>query len=54
MGLRDLTPDDHEVLKHGFVIYDALYAWASRRMAETHDWPPEAPSAGWTREPQAR
>jgi hypothetical protein len=40
MGLRDVTPDDHEVLKHGFVIYDALYAWASRRKAETHNWPP--------------
>ncbi|MER8563178.1 MULTISPECIES: chromate resistance protein ChrB domain-containing protein [unclassified Mesorhizobium] len=40
MGLRDLTPDDQEVLKHGFVIYDALYAWASRRKAETHSWPP--------------
>ncbi|MER8847873.1 chromate resistance protein ChrB domain-containing protein [Mesorhizobium australicum] len=40
MGLRDLTPDDHEVLKHGFVIYDALYAWASGRRAETHRWPP--------------
>ena len=31
MGLRDLSPDDHQVLAHGFVIYDALYAWASRR-----------------------
>ncbi|MER9296746.1 chromate resistance protein [Mesorhizobium sp. M0621] len=40
MGLRDVTPDDHEVLKHGFVIYDALYAWASGRRAETHSWPP--------------
>ena len=40
MGLRDLSPDDHEVLRHGFVIYDALYAWASRRKAETHSWPP--------------
>jgi hypothetical protein len=40
MGLRDVTPDDHEVLKHGFVIYDALYAWALRRKAETHNWPP--------------
>ncbi|ESX27709.1 chromate resistance protein ChrB domain-containing protein [Mesorhizobium sp. LSJC264A00] len=40
MGLRDVTPDDHEILKHGFVIYDALYAWASRRKAETHSWPP--------------
>ena len=42
MGLRDLTPDDQEVLKHGFVIYDALYAWASQRQAETHNWPPAA------------
>ena len=40
MGLRDVTPDDHEMLRHGFVIYDALYAWASRRKAETHNWPP--------------
>ena len=41
MGLRDLSPDDHKVLEHGFVIYDALYAWASRRKAETHSWPPK-------------
>ena len=40
MGLRDLSPDDHEVLQHGFVIYDALYAWASKRTGETHKWPP--------------
>jgi hypothetical protein len=40
MGLRDLTPDDHEVLKYGFVIYDALYAWASHRKTEGHSWPP--------------
>ena len=40
IGLRDVTPDDHEVLKHGFVIYDALYAWASGRQAEAHNWPP--------------
>jgi hypothetical protein len=40
MGLRDLSPNDHEVLRHGFVIYDALYAWASKRTSETHNWPP--------------
>jgi hypothetical protein len=40
MGLRDLTPDDHKVLKYGFVIYDALYAWASHRKSERHSWPP--------------
>jgi hypothetical protein len=46
MGLRDVTPDDHEVLRHGFVIYDALYAWAAERQAETHSWPPAmAPNA---------
>jgi hypothetical protein len=40
MGLRDLSPDDHQVLKGGFIIYDALYAWASGRKTETHSWPP--------------
>jgi hypothetical protein len=40
MGLRDLTPDDHQVLSYGFIIYDALYAWASSRKSETHGWPP--------------
>jgi len=35
-----IAPNDHEVLRHGFVIYDALYAWASKRKAETHSWPP--------------
>jgi hypothetical protein len=42
MGLRDLSPDDQQVLAHGFIIYDALYAWASGRRAETHSWPPAA------------
>ncbi len=45
MGLRDLSPDDHEVLRHGFVIYDALYAWASKRRDETHSWPPASTRA---------
>ena len=45
MGLRDLSPDDHEVLKRGFIIYDALYAWASQRRDETHSWPPKMNSA---------
>jgi hypothetical protein len=40
MGLRDLSSDDHEVLDRGFIIYDALYAWASQRTKETHSWPP--------------
>ena len=45
MGLRDLSPDDQQVLAHGFIIYDALYAWASGRGAETHSWPPAATAA---------
>src|SRR5262245_52106297 len=40
MGLRDLSPNDHEVLKRGFIIYDALYAGASRRRSEANSWPP--------------
>ena len=34
-------PNDHEVLHHGFIICDALYAWASHRTTETHSWPPQ-------------
>ena len=45
MGLRDVTPDDQEVLRHGFVIYDALYAWAKGRQAEAHSWPPAMTSS---------
>jgi hypothetical protein len=45
MGLRDLSPDDQEVLRHGYIIYDALYAWASKRRGETHSWPPSMASA---------
>jgi rhodanese-related sulfurtransferase len=31
-------PDDHEMLKHGMVIYDALYTWCRTLQAETHNW----------------
>ena len=27
LGLSRLFSDDHEMLKHGMVVYDALYAW---------------------------
>jgi len=27
LGLSRIFPDDHEMLKHGMVLYDALYAW---------------------------
>lgn len=35
-GLREGTPDDHDLLKRGFLIYDALYAWAGGTGAK---WP---------------
>ena len=28
-GLSDLFRDDHEMLKHGMVVYDALYRWCA-------------------------
>ena len=30
-GLSANFPDDHEMLKHGMVIYDALYTWRRRQ-----------------------
>ena len=38
LGLSRLFQDDHEQLRHGFVIYDALYAWLREARAERHDW----------------
>jgi rhodanese-related sulfurtransferase len=32
-GLSANFPDDHEMLKHGMVIYDALYSWCRNRQA---------------------
>lgn len=42
LGLSENFPDDHEMLRHGFVIYDALYAWCRKLQTETHGWPPKA------------
>jgi hypothetical protein len=42
LGLSALFEDDHEMLRHGMVMYDALYAWAKHRQHETHNWPPAA------------
>jgi hypothetical protein len=41
LGLSRLFADDHEQLRHGFVLYDALYAWARDARHETHDWNPQ-------------
>jgi hypothetical protein len=40
LGLSQVFSDDHEMLKHGMVMYDALYAWYQHCQAETHNWPP--------------
>src|SRR5258708_4685390 len=39
LGLSANFPDDHQMLEHGMVIYDALYAWCRSLVAETHDLP---------------
>ncbi|RDK05559.1 chromate resistance protein ChrB domain-containing protein [Cupriavidus lacunae] len=43
LGLSQVFSDDHEMLEHGMVIYDALYAWCQSCQAETHRWPPKMP-----------
>jgi hypothetical protein len=40
LGLSATFPDDHEMLRHGLVLYDALYAWCALLQTETHRWPP--------------
>ncbi|HEX6690348.1 MAG TPA: chromate resistance protein ChrB domain-containing protein [Burkholderiales bacterium] len=42
LGLSRLYKDDHEMLEHGMVVYDALYAWCRDGKEETHTWTPEA------------
>jgi hypothetical protein len=39
LGLSANFPDDHEMLEHGMVIYDALYTWCRSLQDETHNWP---------------
>jgi hypothetical protein len=42
LGLSRLFKNDHEMLGHGMVIYDALYAWCCDCQNEPHGWPPAA------------
>jgi hypothetical protein len=41
LGLSRNFVDDHELLRHGFVVYDALYAWSRHARDETHTWNPQ-------------
>jgi hypothetical protein len=43
LGLSRVHADDHVMLGHGMVMYDALYAWCREAQGEAHGWPP----AGW-------
>ncbi len=36
LGLSRIFTDDQEQLRRGFVLYDALYAWAKYAREETH------------------
>jgi len=40
LGLSQVYADDHEMLRHGLVMYDAMYAWCRSCQHETHNWPP--------------
>jgi hypothetical protein len=40
LGLSATLTDDHEMLRHGIIMYDALYAWCRTLQHETHSWPP--------------
>lgn len=40
LGLSARFGDDQEMLGHGMVVYDALYAWAQDCRGEPHGWPP--------------
>jgi hypothetical protein len=41
LGLSRLYPGDHEMLRHGLVVYDSLYAWCNEAQGESHGWPPK-------------
>lgn len=41
LGLSQVFADDHEMLRHGMVMYDALYAWCEHCQSETQTWPPQ-------------
>src|SRR5258708_6294564 len=40
LGLSANFADDHAMLEHGMVVYDALYAWCKDHQHEVHNWNP--------------
>lgn len=43
LGLSQMFANDHEMLRAGLLVYDALYAWAQYARGERHGWPPVMP-----------
>jgi len=41
LGLSAMFENDFEQLEHGFVMYDALYAWCTKAADEKHTWNPQ-------------
>lgn len=41
LGLSQIYANDHDMLQHGMVMYDALYRWCRDGQGETHNWPPK-------------
>jgi hypothetical protein len=41
LGLSFNFSDDHEQLRQGFVLYDALYSWSRHVRDEQHSWNPQ-------------
>jgi rhodanese-related sulfurtransferase len=44
LGLSANFPNDHDMLAHGMVMYDALYTWCRSLQSETHNWPAKTPT----------
>ncbi|MDZ4660542.1 MAG: chromate resistance protein [Pseudomonadota bacterium] len=41
LGLGENIKNDHELLKTGMIIYDALYSWCRSLDKEKHGWHPD-------------
>ena len=42
LGLSALFADDHVMLQHGMLMYDAYFAWLKQAQGEPHGWKPAA------------
>jgi hypothetical protein len=40
LGLSRNISDDHELLRQGMILYDALYTWCQSAQGERHGWEP--------------